>query len=227
MGSDLERFFDRVGFELSNKGDILHQMLVETTRYSTKHWVRVKERSEDGWETTYNLTEPKNHSYLTLGIITSNCSEYMFLDDTACNLASINLVKFYDDESGVFDIEGYQQAVRLWTIVLEISVAMAHFPSPEIAQGSYDYRTLGLGYANLGSLLMRQGIAYDSEEGRAIAGALTAVLTGYSYATSAEIAGVVGPFPRFSENREAMLRVIRNHRRAAHNQTDYEGSAPR
>jgi ribonucleoside-diphosphate reductase alpha chain len=151
------------------------------------------------------------------------CSEYMFLDDTACNLASINLVKFHDDETGVFDIEAYQHAVRLWTIVLEISVAMAHFPSPEIAQGSYDYRTLGLGYANLGSLLMRQGIAYDSDEGRSIAGALTAILTGYSYATSAEMAGVVGPFPRFAENRESMLRVIRNHRRAAYGETDYEG----
>jgi ribonucleoside-diphosphate reductase alpha chain len=151
------------------------------------------------------------------------CSEYMFLDDTACNLASINLVRFHNDETGVFDIEAYQHAVRLWTIVLEISVAMAHFPSPEIAQGSYDYRTLGLGYANLGSLLMRQGIAYDSDEGRSIAGALTAILTGYSYATSAEMAAVVGPFPRFAENRESMLRVIRNHRRAAYGETDYEG----
>jgi len=151
------------------------------------------------------------------------CSEYMFLDDTACNLASINLVRFHDDATGIFDIEAYQHAVRLWTIVLEVSVAMAHFPSPEIARGSYDYRTLGLGYANLGSLLMRQGIAYDSDEGRAITGALTAILTGYSYATSAEMAGVVGPFPRFAENREAMLRVIRNHRRAAYGDSDYEG----
>jgi ribonucleoside-diphosphate reductase alpha chain len=151
------------------------------------------------------------------------CSEYMFLDDTACNLASINLVRFHDDATGVFDIEAYKHAVRLWTMVLEISVAMAHFPSPEIAQGSYDYRTLGLGYANLGSLLMRQGIAYDSDEGRAIAGALTAILTGFSYATSAEIAGVVGPFPRFAENRDSMLRVMRNHRRAAYGDTDYEG----
>ena len=125
------------------------------------------------------------------------CSEYMFLDDTACNLASLNLVKFYDDETEVFNVEAYQNAIRLWTIVLEISVAMAHFPSMEIAQGSYDYRTLGLGYANLGSLLMRQGIAYDSDEGRAIAGALTSTLTGYSYATSAEIASVTGPFPRY------------------------------
>jgi ribonucleoside-diphosphate reductase alpha chain len=151
----------------------------------------------------------------------------MFLDDTACNLASINLVRFYDDATETFDIEGYRHAVRLWTIVLEISVAMAHFPSPEIAQGSYDYRTLGLGYANLGSLLMRQGIAYDSDEGRTIAGALTAILTGDAYATSAEIAGVVGPFPKFAENRDSMLRVIRNHRRAAHAATDYEGVSHR
>jgi len=150
------------------------------------------------------------------------CSEYMFLDDTACNLASINLVQLYDDATGTFDIEGYQHAIRLWTVVLEISVAMAHFPSKEIAQGSYDYRTLGLGYANLGSLLMRQGIAYDSDEGRAIAGAITSVLTGYSYATSAEIAEVIGPFPRYAENEKAMLRVIRNHRVAAYDGDDYD-----
>jgi ribonucleoside-diphosphate reductase alpha chain len=152
------------------------------------------------------------------------CSEYMFLDDTACNLASLNLVKF-ETADGTFDLEAYQHAIRLWTIVLEISVTMAHFPSREIAQGSYDYRTLGLGYANLGSLLMRSGIAYDSDQGRAIAGALTAVLTGYSYATSAEMASVVGPFPRYAENADHMLRVIRNHRRASYNAPaeDYEG----
>ncbi|MFW2340129.1 MAG: vitamin B12-dependent ribonucleotide reductase [Acidimicrobiia bacterium] len=150
------------------------------------------------------------------------CSEYMFLDDTACNLASLNLVKFHNQDTGRFDIETYEHAVRLWTVVLEISVAMAHFPSMEIAQGSYDYRTLGLGYANLGSLLMRQGIAYDSDQGRSIAGALTAILTGTSYATSAEMAAAVGPFPKYSENRESMLRVIRNHRRAAYGATDFE-----
>ncbi len=152
------------------------------------------------------------------------CSEYMFLDDTACNLASLNLVKF-ETPGGGFDLEAYQHAIRLWTIVLEISVTMAHFPSEEIAQGSYDYRTLGLGYANLGSLLMRRGIAYDSDEGRAIAGALTAVLTGYSYATSAEMASALGPFAKFADNREHMLRVIRNHRRAAYDAeaNDYEG----
>jgi ribonucleoside-diphosphate reductase alpha chain len=151
------------------------------------------------------------------------CSEYMFLDDTACNLASLNLVTFYDDETGRFDIETYQHAIRLWTIVLEISVTMAHFPSRPIAQGSYDYRTLGLGYANLGSLLMRSGYPYDSDEGRAIAGALTAILTGVSYRTSAEMASVLGPFPKWNENAESMLRVIRNHRRAAYDETGYEG----
>jgi len=152
------------------------------------------------------------------------CSEYMFLDDTACNLASLNLVKFETADGG-FDLEAFQHAIRLWSIVLEISVAMAHFPSREIAQRSYDYRTLGLGYANLGSLLMRSGIAYDSDEGRAIAGALTAILTGYSYATSAEMASVVGPFPRYAENADHMLRVIRNHRRAAYDAPaeDFEG----
>ena len=148
------------------------------------------------------------------------CSEYMFLDNTACNLASLNLVKFMDAESGEFNIDEYRHAIRIWTMVLEISVTMAQFPSAEIAQGSYDYRTLGLGYANLGSLLMRWGIPYDSDEGRAIAGALTAVLTGYSYATSAEMAAALGAFPKFEENRDDMLRVMRNHRNAAYNGAD-------
>ena len=153
------------------------------------------------------------------------CSEYMFLDDTACNLASINLATLYNRETGVFDIQGYEHAIRLWTMVLEISVLMAQFPSREIAQLSYDYRTLGLGYANLGALLMQMGIPYDSAEGFAIAGALTAILGGGSYATSAEIAGKLGPFPGYAANKEHMLRVIRNHRRAAYNASpkDYEG----
>ena len=215
-GTDLERFYQTIGFGLSAKDDILHQVLVETTRYKTRHWVRMVARTSDGWETTYNLTEPRNHSYVAQGILVSNCAEFVYLDNTACNLASINLVKFLDQKTGAFDLDGYRHALRLWTIVLEISVTMAHFPSEEIAWGSYWYRPLGLGYANLGSLLMRSGIPYDSDEGRAIAGALTAILTGISYATSAEMAAAVGPFPKFAENREAMLRVMRNHRRAAY-----------
>ncbi|MCX7797711.1 MAG: vitamin B12-dependent ribonucleotide reductase [Melioribacter sp.] len=153
------------------------------------------------------------------------CSEYMFLDDTACNLASLNLVKFYNDETGIFDIKAFRHAVRLWTIVLEISVLMAQYPSKEIAKNSYDFRTLGLGYANLGSLLMRQGIPYDSKEAFAICGAITAIMHMHAYATSAEMAKELGPFPRYEENKEAMLRVIRNHRRAAYNvpNKEYEG----
>ncbi len=149
------------------------------------------------------------------------CSEYMFLDDTACNLASLNLLQFRDPETRRIDIASYEHAVRLWTIVLEISVLMAQFPSREIAQLSYDYRTLGLGYANVGGLLMSSGIAYDSEAGRAITGALSAIMTGVCYATSAEMARERGPFARFMENREAMLRVMRNHRRAAYG--EHEG----
>ncbi|AYM57450.1 vitamin B12-dependent ribonucleotide reductase [Agrobacterium fabrum] len=152
------------------------------------------------------------------------CSEYMFLDDTACNLASLNLLQFKDAKTKRIDIADYEHAVRLWTVVLEVSVMMAQFPSRQIAERSYEYRTLGLGYANIGGLLMSSGIPYDSDEGRAIAGALTAIMTGVSYATSAEMAGELGPFPSFAPNRDNMLRVIRNHRRAAHGQSEgYEG----
>ena len=151
------------------------------------------------------------------------CSEYNFLDDTACNLASLNLMAFRR-EDGSFDVIAFDHAVRLWTIVLEISVLMAQFPSKEIARRSYDFRTLGLGYANLGGLLMSMGIPYDSAAGRALGGAVTALMTGSSYATSAEMAGELGAFPGYAENREAMLRVIRNHRRAAHGGSGgYEG----
>ena len=145
------------------------------------------------------------------------CSEYMFLDDTACNLASLNLMAFRKgDNNRIFDVTAFEHAVRLWTMVLEISVLMAQFPSKEIAQLSYDYRTLGLGFANIGGLLMSAGIPYDSREGRAIAGAISAVMTGVSYAASAEMAGELGAFPEYAANKDAMLRVIRNHRRAAH-----------
>jgi ribonucleoside-diphosphate reductase alpha chain len=153
------------------------------------------------------------------------CSEYMFIDDTACNLASLNLIRFVDLETGRFDVSTYRHAVRLWTIVLEISVLMAQFPSPAIAKRSYEYRTLGLGYANLGALLMVNGIPYDSPDALAWCGALTAIMHMAAYATSAEMASEFGPFARFQANREAMLRVIRNHRRAAYNapQSEYEG----
>ena len=151
------------------------------------------------------------------------CSEYMFLDDTACNLASLNLMQFRR-EDGSFDIPMFEHAVRLWTITLETSVLMAQFPSKEIAQGSYDYRTLGLGFANIGGLLMAAGYSYDSDEARALCGAISAIMTGRSYATSAELAAEAGPFPLYAENAEHMLRVMRNHRRAAYAEAaGYEG----
>ncbi|RKY93451.1 MAG: adenosylcobalamin-dependent ribonucleoside-diphosphate reductase, partial [Ignavibacteriae bacterium] len=145
------------------------------------------------------------------------CSEYMFLDDTACNLASLNLVTFYNSKKKQFDINGYRHAVKLWTIVLEISVLMAQFPSKQIAKLSYEYRTLGLGYANLGSLLMLQGIPYDSNEAFAICGALTSSMHMTSYAASAEMARELGTFAGFNQNKKDMMRVLRNHRRAAYN----------
>jgi ribonucleoside-diphosphate reductase alpha chain len=145
------------------------------------------------------------------------CSEYMFLDNTACNLASLNLRKFFDESTLEFNIEAFRHACRIWTVVLDISVQMAHFPSKEIARLSYDFRTLGLGYANLGSLLMVAGIPYDSPKANAICAAITAIMTGTAYATSAELAAHLGPFPGYERNKEDMLRVLRNHRYAAYN----------
>ncbi len=147
------------------------------------------------------------------------CSEYMFLDDTACNLASLNLMSFLQDDSdgvAAFDVASFEHAVRLWTMTLEISVLMAQFPSDRIAQLSYEFRTLGLGFANIGGYLMASGIAYDSEEGRTICASVSALMTGVAYATSAEMASEMGAFPRYQDNKDAMLRVIRNHRRAAY-----------
>jgi len=153
------------------------------------------------------------------------CSEYMFLDNTACNLASINLVHFYHAETGIFDVDAFKHATRIWTMTLEISVLMAQFPGKEIAGLSYVYRTLGLGYANLGTVLMMMGIPYDSPQALAVAGSISAIMTGESYATSAEMASHLGAFPGYEQNKDHMLRVIRNHRRAAYNAPDgeYEG----
>ncbi|MCC8985467.1 MAG: adenosylcobalamin-dependent ribonucleoside-diphosphate reductase, partial [Nitrospira sp.] len=176
--------------------------------------------------TQYDTTINEWHTCPEDGRINASnpCSEYMFLDDTACNLASLNLAKFFNAE-GEFDLDSFRHAVRLWTVALEISVLMASFPSRAIAQKSYEYRTLGLGYANLGTILMKQSIPYDSQKATAICGAITAIMTGESYATSAEMAAEIGPFPGYNRNRDSMLRVIRNHRRAAYSSPveEYEG----
>ncbi len=202
-GKKLEQLATACGLAISRNGE--------------GNWERVSAFTPIGRQQVFDLTEPHTHSFIANGITVHNCSEYMFLDDTACNLASLNVLTFFDAENRRFDIEGFKHGVRVWTIVLEISVLMASFPSEEIARLSYKFRTLGLGYANLGAMLMQAGIPYDSDKGRAICAAITAVLTGESYATSAELSRELGPFPGFHENRNEMLRVMRNHRRAAYN----------
>ena len=176
--------------------------------------------------TQYDTTINEWHTCPEGGPIRASnpCSEYMFLDNTACNLASVNLRKFFNESDNSFDVTGFEHTCRLWTVVLEISVLMAQFPSKEVAQLSYDYRTLGLGFANLGSMLMVSGIAYDSEEARGIAGAITAIMTGVAYSASAEMASFLGAFSKYELNKKHMLRVMRNHRAAAYDAMDaYEG----
>ena len=201
---------------------------VAKTVQATELWDKI---AEAAWASAdpglhFNTTMNDWHTCPSGGRIRASnpCSEYMFLDDTACNLASANLLTMYDRQSKHFDVEAFEHLNRLWTVVLEISVMMAQFPSKEIAELSYKYRTLGLGYANIGGLLMTMGLPYDSDQGRALAGALTAIMTGVAYATSAEMAAELGTFEAYPENADHMLRVIRNHRRAAHGEAaGYEG----
>jgi len=180
-----------------------------------------------GQRDVFDLTEPDTAHFVANGVVVHNCSEYLFLDDTACNLASVNLVKFLTDD-GRFDAMTFTQACRTWTTTLEISVLMAQFPSRTIAEKSYRFRTLGIGYANLGTLLMRLGLPYDSDEGFGWCGAITSLMTGAAYLTSAEMAQELGAFPGYEGNAPAMLRVMRNHRRAAYGeQNGYEELAIR
>jgi ribonucleoside-diphosphate reductase alpha chain len=207
-------------------------------RTDDKHVKRVRARdlwnkiNLSAWKSAdpglqYDTTINEWHTCPESGRINASnpCSEYMFLDDTACNLASLNLMKFYNEETNEFDIEGYKHAIRVWTVILEISVLMAQFPSKKVADLSYKFRTLGLGYANIGTLLMVNGIPYDSQEALAWTGALTSILCGQAYTTSSEMAKELGTFPEYEVNSKHMLRVIRNHRRASYNAktSEYEG----
>ncbi|MFA6214690.1 MAG: LAGLIDADG family homing endonuclease [Candidatus Micrarchaeia archaeon] len=219
-------FEKEIGFlSLSPKADALRRLNAKIGVYEDRLEDRLESLEALGEQPVYDLTEKDTGHFVANGLLVHNCSEYMFLDDTACNLASINLMKFYSEETGTFDVEAFKHASRVWTVVLEISVLMAQFPSKDIAKKSFDFRTLGLGYANLGTLLMVMGVPYDSPQGLAIAGAISAIMTGEAYSTSAEMARELGAFPAFARNREHMLRVIRNHRRAAHNapENEYEG----
>ena len=215
-GSDLERFAEAIGFSTPRKEDALGTMLHETSRYSTKATVQLVELEEDGQEQVYNLTEPLHHSYLVDGFIVANCSEYMHVDDSACNLASLNLMKFRR-EDGSFDVEPFEHAVDIVFLAQEIVVGFSSYPTEEITANANAFRQLGLGYANLGALLMSDGLPYDSDAGRNVAAAITALMTGRAYRQSALIAGgATGTYEAYEKNREPHNGVMRMHRDASH-----------
>ena len=210
----LGRFAEMIGFSLKSKASRLEAML-QKEQYKTESSARLLDRTPDGVELTYNLTEPRNHSYIVNGLVVANCSEFVFVDDTACNLLSLNLMKF-QAEDGTFDVDRFRRAVDVCFTGQEIIVSNASYPTPVIAKNSEALRPLGLGYANLGALLMSMGLAYDSDEGRRFAGAITAIMTGRAFAQSARMAQAKGPFSEFAKNREPMLRVMEKHRAAAY-----------
>jgi intein/homing endonuclease len=209
-------FAEHIGFSLSRKAALLRDLVVAGPKgpYAVRRTAHLLERSNDGVELTYNLCEPRNHSYIVNGVVVRNCSEYLHLDNSACNLSSINLLKFLTEDGG-FDVAGFKAAVRLMFTAQEILVGNADYPTGPIAENSRRFRELGLGYANLGALLMANGLPYDSGEGRAWAGAITALMTGHAYVTSARTAARMGPFAGYYENAEPMIRVLRKHQAAA------------
>ncbi|HXG76620.1 MAG TPA: LAGLIDADG family homing endonuclease [Gaiellaceae bacterium] len=223
-GTDLETFAAAIGFSSPRKQRALETLLAETERYRTTPDTTLVSREEDGQEVVYNLTEPLHHSYIVDGLVVANCSEYMHLDDSACNLASLNLMKFRR-EDGEFDVEAFEHAVDVVFLAQEIIVGYSSYPTPEIERNAKAYRQLGLGYANLGALLMARGLPYDSDEGRAYAAAITALMTGRAYRKSAEIARRMGPFAGYRPNAAAMLGVIAKHRAAVGN-IDHSHSVP-
>jgi ribonucleoside-diphosphate reductase alpha chain len=210
--TSIRRFAAEIGFGLSRKQRILDEIIgASRSFYNVDRTVRLAERTADGRELTYNLSEPRNHSYVVNGIVVRNCSEYVHLDNSSCNLASLNLLRFME-EGGHFDVDGFRAAVEVVFTAQEILVGNADYPTEKIGDTTRKFRELGLGYANLGALLMSEGLPYDSDEGRAWAGAITALLTGTAYETSARTAARMGPFAGFHENTEPMLHVLRMHR---------------
>ncbi len=212
-GMSLKGFYEVIGFSLLHKQQALAKVVADHDFYNVETTARLVEMKYDGQAITYNLTEPLHRSYIVDGFVVANCSEYMSLDDSSCNLASLNLMRFLD-ERGEFDIESFKHAVATMILAQEIIVGNASYPTEKIRQNTINFRQLGLGYANLGALLMARGLPYDSDEGRAFAAAVTALMTGHAYATSALIAKKVGPFAGYKENEEPMLRVMRKHREA-------------
>jgi ribonucleoside-diphosphate reductase alpha chain len=210
----LGSFAAHIGFSLNPKSALLREAVVAERQHAVPRTARLRERADDGVELTYNLSEPINHSYVVDGIVVRNCSEYMHLDNSACNLASLNLLKFLG-EDGSFDVDGFKAAVEVLFTGQEIVVGNADYPTEQIAENSRKFRELGIGYANLGALLMANGLPYDSDGGRAWAAAITALMTGHAYTTSAKTASRMGPFAGFHDNAEPMVNVLRMHQSEA------------
>jgi ribonucleotide reductase alpha subunit len=209
-GRSMREFAARIGFSLPAKQSKLVELAPSTPYCKTDETVRLVSRESRGFETTYNLTEPRNHSYIVSGTIVANCSEYVHLDNSSCNLASINLLKFLREDD-TFDVEKFEKLTELIITAMDISICFADFPTEKITAVTRAYRQLGIGYANLGALLMATGHAYDSEGGRAIAAAITSLMTGTAYKRSAELAAVVGPYDGYARNADAHKRVMRKH----------------
>ncbi|TMB63799.1 MAG: ribonucleoside-diphosphate reductase [Chloroflexi bacterium] len=214
-GSDLERFQAHIGFTSTRKQAELSRLISDVTRYRTKNGTSLVTREADGQSVVYNLNEPINHSYIVDGFLVANCSEYMHIDDSACNLASLNLMRFVRKD-GEFDTERFARAVDVIFTAQEILVGFADYPTPAITRNAKSHRQLGIGYCNLGAVLMHRGLPYDSNEGRAYAAAITAIMTGEAYAQSARIAAVVGPFEAYPKNKSAHDGVMDKHRAAAY-----------
>ena len=214
-GSDAERFAEWIGFSSPRKQAQLERLLDDVTRYRTKPGTHLVSRESDGQAVVYNLTEPVHHSYLVNGFIVANCSEYMSIDDSACNLASLNLMRFLHTD-GEFDVARFARAVDVVFTAQEILVGFSDYPTPAITANARSHRQLGIGYANLGALLMQRGLAYDSNEGRAYAASITALMTGEAYAQSARLAAAVGPYEAYPKNKSAHDRVMEKHRAAAY-----------
>jgi ribonucleotide reductase alpha subunit len=218
----IREFHRLVGFTLPGKQAKLNQVVTTASFYEVDRTVRMVSRESAGYETTYNLTEPRNHSYIVGGTVVANCSEYVHLDNSSCNLASINLMKFLGGDN-TFDIGRFQQITELIITAMDISICFADFPTEKIATTTRAYRQLGIGYANLGALLMATGHAYDSESGRAIAAAITSLMTGTAYRRSTELAAVVGPYDGYERNATAHKRVMRMHADACDQITTFGG----
>jgi ribonucleotide reductase alpha subunit len=214
-GSDLTRFGDAIGFSTPRKNAALAGIISETDRYETKPATRLIRREDDGQENVYNLTEPLHHSYIVDGFVVANCSEYMHVDDSACNLASLNLMKFRRVD-GTFDVDAFEHAIDIMFLAQEIVVSPSSYPTEKIGENARAFRQLGLGYTNLGAYLMADGMPYDSDAGRGTAAAITALMTGRAYLRSARIAAAMGPYDRYVENRDAHNGVMRMHREAAY-----------